>query len=291
MIIDGKAIANQIQTEIQHEISCLSGRRPNLAVIIVGDHPASLIYVERKTRACEEVGMGSKRIALPATTSEYDLIATIQSLNNDDTIDGILLQLPLPPHLNPIHILHQISPDKDVDGLHPYNVGKMLIGNPHTFFPCTPLGIKEMLVRSGVEVSGKHAVILGRSNLVGKPMAAILMQNAEGGNATVTVAHSRTKNIKEICCSADILIAAIGHPLFVKAGMVKEGAVVIDVGINKISADNKQGYRLVGDVDFENVASKCSMISPVPGGVGPMTIVMLLSNTLRSYKFRHSLPL
>lgn len=289
MIIDGKAIAQIIQNEIKASIAEIKGRPPALAVIIVGNHPPSIIYVDRKTKACAEVGMRSKKIQFSDQISEAELIDTIKALNDDSEIDGILLQLPLPPHLNQMKILHQISPDKDVDGLHPYNVGKMLIGDTHTFFPCTPLGVKELLMRSGVNTKGKHVVILGRSNLVGKPMAAILMQNAAGANATVTIAHSQSKNLKELCVSADILIAAIGHPHFVKADMVKDKAVVIDVGINKIEANNSLGYRLVGDVDFEQVRDKCDLITPVPGGVGPMTIVMLLSNTLKSYNFKYRL--
>ncbi len=283
MLIDGKFIANQIQQEIKQTIAKMPGRRPCLAVIIVGDNPASQIYVQRKTQACADVGMTSSKIQLPATASEDELLAEIGKLNANPLVDGILVQLPLPPHMNTIKIINHISPAKDVDGLHPLNVGKMLIGDPKAFFPCTPLGIKELLIRAEVEVAGKHVLILGRSNLVGKPMAAILMQNIQGGNATVTLAHSRTTNLKGLCATADILIAAIGRPRFVTADMVKAGAVVIDVGINKIEAANKLGYKLVGDVDFEQVQAKCALITPVPGGVGPMTIVMLLSNTLKSY--------
>lgn len=285
MLIDGKAIAAQIQQEIKEAVAKLPGRKPCLAVVIVGEHPPSQIYVSRKMKACGEVGITSIQRKLPNTISEKELLAEIEKLNVNDAIDGILVQLPLPPHINPLKITYHINPKKDVDGLNPYNVGKLLIGDPHTFFPCTPLGIKELLIRSNVEVAGKHVVILGRSNLVGKPMAAILMQNIPGGNATVTVAHSRTKSLEALCANADVLIAAMGQPQFVKSSMVKPGAVVIDVGINKIGAENPLGYRLVGDVDFENVKDKCSLITPVPGGVGPMTIVMLLSNTLKSYLF------
>lgn len=285
MLIDGKEIADQIQDEIRQallQIPC--SRRPCLAVVIVGEHPASLIYVARKTKACSEVGITSIKCALPATISQEELINHIQKLNEDPNVDGILIQLPLPPHLNPLKIISCLSPDKDVDGLHPNNVGKMLIGDPNTFLPCTPLGIKTLIERSGIEVAGKHALIIGRSNLVGKPMAAILMQSSPGGNATVTVAHSRTTNLPQLCRMADIVIAAIGQPQFVKVEMIKEGAVVIDVGINKIDNAKKDGgYRIVGDVDFENVKKKCSFITPVPGGVGPMTIAMLLSNTFKSY--------
>lgn len=284
MIIDGKKIAAQVQQEIKEQLNTMGGRKPCLAVIIVGSHPASLIYIDRKTKACGETGIESRRISLPEETDEKKLIDEIEKLNHDDTVDGILLQLPLPKHISPSNILSRISPAKDVDGLHPTNLGKLLSGEKDPFIPCTPLGVKVLLERSQVEVSGKHVVVLGRSNLVGKPMAAILMQNAIGGNATVTVANSYTKNVAELCRMADIIIAAMGQPLFVKADMVKEGAVVIDVGINKVpDASVKSGYRIVGDVDFDSVAKKCSFITPVPGGVGPMTIAMLLSNTLKSY--------
>lgn len=290
MLIDGKKIAHQVQEEIKQALTQLPlHRRPCLAVIIVGDHPASQIYVSRKIKACEEVGITSLRYALPVHISQEELIARIRELNENNQVDGILLQLPLPSHLNPLQAISCLSPDKDVDGLHPINVGKMLIGDPNTFLPCTPLGVKTLLERSGIDTSGKHALVIGRSNLVGKPMAAILMQSAEGGNATVTVAHSKTNNLEQLCRMADIVIAAIGRPRFVKADMIKNGAVVIDVGINKIAVPgSSSGYEIVGDVDFENVKDKCSFITPVPGGVGPMTIAMLLSNTLKSYlkKFR-----
>lgn len=292
MLIDGKGIADQIQQEIKQALDQLpSSRRPCLAVMIVGEHPASLIYVARKTKACEEVGITSIKYALPATTSHDELVHQIQKLNADDNVDGILVQLPLPSHLNPLKIISHLSPEKDVDGQHPYNIGKMLTGDPNTFLPCTPLGIKTLIERSGIEVAGKHVLIIGRSNLVGKPMAAILMQSSPGGNATVTVAHSRTTNLKALCQMADVVIAAIGQPRFVTADMIKPGAVVIDVGINKIDAPQEdRGYLLVGDVDFDNVKEKCSFITPVPGGVGPMTIAMLLSNTLKSFLNRFKLP-
>lgn len=286
MLIDGKAIAAQIQQEIKFAVSRLSGRTPCLAVIIVGNNPASQIYVSKKTKACADVGIDSLKTQLPSTITESQLMAEIDALNRNEAVDGILLQLPLPPHINALKVIQQISPDKDVDGLHPMNVGKLLTGDSQAFFPCTPLGIKEMLLRTKIEVAGKHVLILGRSNLVGKPLAALLMQNVPGGNATVTIANSRTKNIKALCLIADIIIAAIGQPHFLKADMVKEGAVVIDVGINKVAAHNKLGYAIVGDVDFERVKEKCAYITPVPGGVGPMTIAMLLSNTLKSYTRR-----
>lgn len=284
MLIDGKAIAQQVQQEIKLKLIELSGRPPCLAVIIAGDNPASKIYVSRKTKACTDVGMNSIKLELPSNVSEQELLGEISKLNTDDTVDGILVQLPLPPHINPIKIIHHISPLKDVDGLHPINVGKLFIGETDTFVPCTPLGIQVLLERSNIEVAGKHALIIGRSNLVGKPLAALLMQSNPGGNATVTIAHSRTRNLKDLCLMADIVIAAIGRPRFVTADMIKEGAVVVDVGINKIDTPGKNpSYQLVGDVDFDHVKDKCSWITPVPGGVGPMTIAMLLSNTLKSY--------
>lgn len=287
MIIDGKEIAAQIRQEIKEEIASLKGRKPCLAVVIVGKHPASLIYIDRKTKACAETGIESLRIALPEETAQEDLIREIEKLNSMEKVDGILLQLPLPRQINANAVLERISPEKDVDGLHPTNLGRLFIGEKDPFIPCTPLGIKVLLERSKIEVSGKHVVVLGRSNLVGKPMAAILMQNAIGGNATVTVVNSYTKNVSDLCQKADIIIAAMGQPLFVKAEMVKDGAVVIDVGINKIEdKKSSSGYRIVGDVDYDNVASKCAFITPVPGGVGPMTIAMLLSNTLKSYRQR-----
>jgi methylenetetrahydrofolate dehydrogenase (NADP+)/methenyltetrahydrofolate cyclohydrolase len=284
MIIDGNAIAKKIQQEIKSQISAHTGRPPCLAMILVGEHPPSLIYVNRKIQACAAIGCLSIRLQLPADISEKELITEIKKLNTNTTVDGILLQLPLPAHLNPLNIIQCISPDKDVDGLHPINVGKLLIGDPQGFVPCTPLGIKVMLERSSINVSGKHVVMVGRSNLVGKPIAALLMQHAEGANATVTVIHSKTQNPKEVCRLADILIVAIGKPRYLTADMVKEGAVIIDVGINKIEkSDNPQGYQIVGDVDFDAVKDKCSAISPVPGGVGPMTIAMLMSNTWKSF--------
>lgn len=287
MIIDGKAIANVIQQEIKNKVDQLTGRKPCLAVILVGDDPASQIYVGRKIQACQAVGILSLQRKYPANLPQEDLIAEVQRLNSDPTVDGILIQLPLPPHLHAPSILRQLAPDKDVDGLHPINAGKLLIGDTDGFAPCTPLGIKVLLEKSGIDATGSHAVILGRSNLVGKPLAALLMQNAPGANATVTIAHSRSKNIKEICQQADILIAAIGRPKFVTRDMIKAGACIIDVGINKIADPSaSKGYAIVGDVDFEQVKDKCNKISPVPGGVGPMTIAMLCSNTLKSYQQR-----
>jgi methylenetetrahydrofolate dehydrogenase (NADP+) / methenyltetrahydrofolate cyclohydrolase len=293
MIIDGKKIAQEIQDEIKAALLNNRARKPCLAVVLVGEHPASQIYVNRKAQACEDVGIRSLKLELPPTTSESALLKQIEQLNNDPDVDGILVQLPLPHQINPTHITEAIKPEKDVDGFHPTNVGKMLIGETDGFLPCTPLGIRMLLERSKIEVAGKHALILGRSNIVGKPMAAILMQSNPEGNATVTIAHSRTRDLAALTKQADIIIAAIGQPLFLKADMIKEGAVVIDVGINKIEdASRSTGYRIVGDADFANIKDKCSFITPVPGGVGPMTIAMLLSNTLKSYyrRTKHVVP-
>lgn len=287
MIIDGKAIADQIQLEIKQQIANIKGRPPCLAVILVGNNPASQIYVNRKTQSCAEVGILSVRKNLPVDCTEEVLLDILDSFNTNPEVDGILLQLPLPPQIDTANVLRQISPEKDVDGLHPYNAGKLFMGETDGFAPCTPLGIKVLLERTGINVSGRHALIIGRSNLVGKPMASLLIQNAPGANATVTIAHSKSENLKELCKEADILIAAIGRPEFVKADMVKENAVVIDVGINKIDdPTSTKGYKIVGDVDFERVKDKCSFITPVPGGIGPMTIAMLLSNTLKSWSQR-----
>jgi methylenetetrahydrofolate dehydrogenase (NADP+)/methenyltetrahydrofolate cyclohydrolase len=292
MIIDGKKIADEIQQEIKNTIQHLTNRPPCLVVLLVGDHSPSQIYVNRKTQACEAVGIHSIKYELPSTISEDELIEKIETLNQNPNVDGILVQLPVPHHINPTRITHCISPDKDVDGFHPYNVGRMLIGETNGFLPCTPLGIKVLLERSAIDMSGQHALIIGRSNIVGKPMAALLMQGTPGGNATVTVAHRYSTDLKKFCLLADMIIVAIGKPKFITADMVKEGAIVIDVGINKIvDPTKKNGYQIVGDVDFTHVAPKCSFITPVPGGVGPMTIAMLLHNTLLSYQYRFKLPL
>ncbi len=285
MIIDGKQIAETIQQEIKEVVQSLVARPPCLAVVIVGNHPASQIYVNRKTQACASVGIRSLKIELPATLTEAELLKEVERLNHDPAIDGILVQLPLPAHINPIRITYHISPEKDVDGFHPFNVGKMLIGELDGFLPCTPLGIKTLLERSSIDISGKHALIIGRSNIVGKPMAALLMQATPGGNATVTVAHRHTTDLKSLSLLADIVIVAIGQPKFLTADMVKEGAIVVDVGINKVAdASKKSGYQIVGDVDFEHVAPKCSFITPVTGGIGHMTIAMILHNTLLGYR-------
>ena len=272
-IIDGKVISKLVREEIAAEVVEFKKKydsAPGLAVIIVGNDPASQVYVRNKKRGCEEVGFYSESYELPAETTQEELIALVERLNNDDKIHGILVQLPLPKHLNETEVLLKIKPEKDVDAFHPYNVGKIMIGN-HDLLPCTPAGVMVLLEKSGIEVSGKKCVVIGRSNIVGKPMAMLLLH----ANGTVTICHSRTQNLKEVCREADILVASIGKPEFVKGDMVKEGAVVVDVGINRLESG-----KLVGDVDFAEVEPKASYITPVPGGVGPMTITMLLKNTL-----------
>ena len=278
MLIDGKKIAGEIQAEIEKRIYEIQGRKPGLAVILVGANPASQSYVRSKRKACASVGIVSTVIELPATIAESDLLKQIDQLNRDPSVDGILVQLPLPHHIDEKIITAAISPAKDVDGFHPYNVGKMLLGEEGGFLPCTPHGIQVLLEKSKIQVEGKHVVIVGRSNIVGKPLAAILMQKKPHCNATVTVAHSQSEHLSTLTSSADILVAAIGRPFFIKKEMVKPGATVIDVGINRLP-DGK----LVGDVDFEPVAEIASHITPVPGGIGPMTIAMLLKNTLLSF--------
>jgi methylenetetrahydrofolate dehydrogenase (NADP+)/methenyltetrahydrofolate cyclohydrolase len=281
-IIDGKAIAEEIQQELVGRIEALrnGGNPPGLAVVLVGENPASISYVTAKERDCEKVGIVSFDHRLPESTSETDLLALIDRLNNDSTVHGILVQLPLPEHIDSDRVLQRIDPRKDVDGFHPLSLGRMLTGLP-TLLPCTPHGVVQMLMRSGNDPAGKHVVILGRSNIVGRPLANLLALKKEGGNATVTICHSRTPDIPAITRQADILVAAIGSPRFVTADHVSEGVVVIDVGVNRIEdASKKRGYRLVGDVDFDTVSKKASAITPVPGGVGPMTRTMLLFNTV-----------
>lgn len=259
------------------------GITPGLSVVLVGENPASQVYVRMKGRACDEAGMHSDTITMSADTSEAELLSVIQRLNADDNVHGILVQLPLPDQINEQRVLHSIRPDKDVDGFHPENVGKVSIGDPTGFRPATPYGVQQMLIRSGVDPSGQHVVIVGRSNIVGRPMAALLLHKGKGGNATVTVCHSRTRDLPTITRQADILIAAIGQPAFVKGDWIRPGAVVIDVGVNRVDdPTTKKGYRLVGDVDFEAAKSLASAITPVPGGVGPMTITMLLYNTVQA---------
>ena len=276
-IIDGKAISAQIRQEIKQETEKFAsehGFRPGLAVIIVGEDPASQVYVRNKKRACDEVGFYSESYELPADTTQDELNALVDKLNADDKIHGILCQLPLPKHLDENAVILRIDPKKDVDAFHPYNVGKIMIGD-YSFLPCTPAGVMALIERSGIDVTGKECVVVGRSNIVGKPQAMLLLH----AHGTVTVCHSRTKNLAEVCRRADILVAAIGKADFFTADMVKEGAIVIDVGMNR-RADGK----LTGDVDFESVAPKASYITPVPGGVGPMTITMLMKNTLTAAK-------
>ncbi len=286
-ILDGTAIARAIRDEVAVEVGRVSrdGRKPGLAAVLVGEDPASGVYVRSKGKACEEAGMHSETIRLPAETSEGELLATVDRLNTDPAIHGILVQLPLPKHINSERVLHRIEPAKDVDGFHPMNVGKLVTGDKTAFRPATPYGVQQMLLRSGIDTRGAHAVIVGRSNIVGKPMANLLIQQGQGGDATVTVCHSRTRDLPAVTRLADILIAAIGKAEFVTADMVRPGAVVIDVGINRVDDPARpRGYRLVGDVAYGAVAQIASAITPVPGGVGPMTIAMLLQNTLQAMK-------
>ena len=284
-LLDGVAMGRAIRQEVAQDVARLVqvGIKPGLAVVLVGEDPASQVYVRSKGKACEEAGMHSVTIRLPATTSQAELLATIDKLNADPAIHGMLVQLPLPKGMNSEQVLRRIDPRKDVDGFHPENVGKLVTGDPTAFRPATPYGVQQMLIRSGVETKGAHAVIIGRSNIVGKPMANLLIQQGPGGDATVTVCHSRTRDLPAIARQADILIAAIGKAEFVTADMVRPGAVVIDVGINRVDdASKEKGYRLCGDVAFVPVAAIASAITPVPGGVGPMTIAMLLKNTLQA---------
>ncbi|MCF6286118.1 MAG: bifunctional methylenetetrahydrofolate dehydrogenase/methenyltetrahydrofolate cyclohydrolase FolD [Candidatus Hydrogenedentes bacterium] len=283
-IISGKELSAEIRAELKVDVSAVAKakRTPGLAVVLVGEDPASQVYVKSKRRICGELGINSYAHDLPVTCTERRLLNLIAKLNDDPKVHGILVQMPLPEHIDEQKVLNAVDPAKDVDGFHPLNVGKLLNGE-EGFVPCTPAGCIEMLLRSGYDPAGKHVVVLGRSNIVGKPVAALLMQKAPGGNATVTVCHSRTKNLSAITKQADILIAAIGIPEFVKSRMVKEGVIVIDVGINRIpDKTRKSGSRLVGDVDFESVSKKAKAITPVPGGVGPMTIAMLMKNTVEA---------
>ena len=284
-LIDGNAIGATMRAELGGEIAALTkqGIKPGLAVVLVGDNPASEVYVRIKGKACEEAGLYHETVKLPKDTSEAALMGLLERLNANPKIHGILVQLPLPKQIDTNRALHRIDPRKDVDGFHPENVGKVAVGDPTGFRPATPYGVQQLLLRSGVETKGAHAVIVGRSNIVGRPMAALLLQDAPGGNATVTVCHSRTRNIEQHTSQADILIVAIGKPEFVTGSMVKSGAVVIDVGVNRVDdPSRKQGYRLVGDVQFEEAKQVASAITPVPGGVGPMTITMLLYNTVQA---------
>ncbi len=283
VILDGKKTSNDLKEEIAAEVvkRKASGKKiPHLAAILVGTDGASMTYVNSKVKACEKVGFNSTLIDLPEETTEEQLLHEIAELNNDKDIDGFIVQLPLPKHIDEQKVLMAVDPDKDVDGFHPVNVGKMTLDLP-TFLPATPFGILELLKRYKVETSGKNVVVIGRSHIVGRPMSILMSQKREAGNATVTVAHSRTKDLSEITRKADIIVAALGKAEFLTGDMVKEGVTVIDVGITRVKDDTKKrGYRLAGDVDFESVAPKSSFITPVPGGVGPMTIAMLLKNTL-----------
>ena len=288
-IIDGKAIAVQIRQEAKAEAALLLEQsiEPCLAVVLVGEDPASKAYVGSKVKACAEVGVKSIKIVLDATTSQAELLEQIAKLNADPLVNGILVQLPLPKHMDENEVIEALDPAKDVDGFHPVNVGKLGIGI-ECLTPCTPSGIPELIVRSGLPMSGKHAVVIGRSNIVGKPMMNILVQKGEKANCTVTCCHSGTKDLTEFTRQADILIAAIGVPQFVTADMVKPGATVIDVGINRVDdSDDPRGYRLVGDVDFAGVEAVAGAITPVPGGVGPMTVAMLMKNTVKAARLQH----
>ena len=286
IILDGKKTSNDIKAEIAESVKGIvanGSRPPHLAAVIVGNDGASLTYVGSKVRACKRVGFDSTLINLPESTSEDELLEKVNELNNDEQIDGYIVQLPLPKHINSQKILMAVNADKDVDGFHPTNLGKMALSLP-TFISATPFGIMELLKRYNVETSGKHTVVIGRSDIVGRPISILMSQKSNPGNSTVTLAHSRTKNIEELTSQADIVISALGIPNFVKADMVKEGAVIVDVGITRVVDNSAKGYKIVGDVDYVNVLKKSSYITPVPGGVGPMTIAMLLKNTLLAYK-------
>ena len=286
IILDGKKTSNDIKAEIAEsvkDITANGSRPPHLAAVIVGNDGASLTYVSSKVRACKRVGFDSTLIKLPEKISENELLEKVNELNKDENIDGYIVQLPLPKHIDSQKILMAVDADKDVDGFHPTNFGKMALSLP-TFISATPFGIMELLKRYNVETSGKHTVVIGRSDIVGRPISILMSQKSNPGNSTVTLAHSRTKNIEVLTKEADIIISALGVPNFVNEDMVKEGSVIIDVGITRVADNSQKGYKIVGDVDYENVSQKCSYITPVPGGVGPMTIAMLLKNTLLAYK-------
>ena len=285
IILDGRKTSNDIKDEIAEsvkEIVASGSRAPHLAAVIVGEDGASLTYVGSKVRACERVGFDSTLVKLPETTSEQELLDKVNELNNDQNIDGYIVQLPLPSHIDSQKILMAVDPAKDVDGFHPTNFGKMALNLP-TFISATPYGIMELLERYNVDTQGKHTVVIGRSDIVGRPVSILMSRKSNPGNSTVTLAHSRTQNIAELTKQADIVISALGSPDFVKADMVKDGVVVVDVGITRVKDDSEKGYKIVGDVDYENVSKKASYITPVPGGVGPMTIAMLLKNTLQAF--------
>jgi methylenetetrahydrofolate dehydrogenase (NADP+) / methenyltetrahydrofolate cyclohydrolase len=284
-LIEGRTVAEKVYAELRGEIAGLKndGRTPGLAVVLVGDNPASRAYVRSKDKMCRDLGLHSVKLELPADTTQSELLGRVEELNRDPAIHGILVQSPPPKQIDEASIVRAIDPAKDVDGFHPANIAKLALGDESGFVPCTPLGCQRLLVESGTEIAGAHVVVLGRSMIVGKPLALLLMRKGRGGDATVTVVHSRSKNLAEITRSADILIAAIGQPEFVRAEHVRDGAVVIDVGINRVDDPTmERGYRLVGDVAFAEVSEKASAITPVPGGVGPMTIAMLMANTVRA---------
>ena len=285
-IIDGNKVAAEMQAEMVGEVEKLKaeGVTPGLSVVLVGEDPASKVYVRNKARTCKKLGIKSEQYNLDADASEQEVLDLVQKLNEDETVHGILVQMPLPKQIDEGKVINAISAEKDVDGFHPMNVGKMVVGEPG-FLPCTPHGVQHLLLRSGIEISGKHVVVVGRSNIVGKPVANILLQKQEGANATVTVCHTGTADIGAHTREADIIIAAAGRPNTVTADMVKEGVVVIDVGVNRVDDPSaRRGFKLVGDVDFDAVKEKAAAISPVPGGVGPMTITMLMHNTITSAK-------
>ncbi|NIM19949.1 MAG: bifunctional methylenetetrahydrofolate dehydrogenase/methenyltetrahydrofolate cyclohydrolase FolD [Candidatus Latescibacteria bacterium] len=287
-LLDGKALAATIKQEVKDSVP--EGARPALAVVQVGEDPASSVYIRSKVRSCEECGFDSQHVHLEEGIRQAELLKTLRKLNDDQSVHGLLLQLPLPQHLDPDEAIRTIEPIKDVDGFHPENLGLLVSGQPR-FVPCTPLGIRELLVRNRIDIAGKRVVVLGRSIVVGKPLALLFALKGEGGDATVSICHSRTKNLGEHAASADILVAAMGKPGLVTGDMVKEGAVVVDVGINRVpDPSKKKGYRLVGDVDFESVAPKVSHITPVPGGVGPMTVAMLMASTLKAYSLQVASP-
>jgi methylenetetrahydrofolate dehydrogenase (NADP+)/methenyltetrahydrofolate cyclohydrolase len=284
-LIEGRAVAEKVYTELRNEIAELKkrGRTPGLAVVLVGDNPASRAYVRSKDKMCRDLGLHSLKLELPAETTQEELLARVQELNRDPAVHGILVQSPPPKQIDEAAIVRAIDPAKDVDGFHPMNVAKLVLGDESGFVPCTPLGCQRLLVESEIEITGAHVVVLGRSMIVGKPLALLLMRKGKGGDATVTVVHSRSQRLTDITRSADILIAAIGQPEFVRAEHVRDGAIVIDVGINRVDDPTmERGYRLVGDVAFDEVSEKAAAITPVPGGVGPMTIAMLMANTVRA---------
>ena len=291
-LIDGRAIAQNVYGELRREIADLkaNGVTPGLAVVLVGDDPASRAYVRSKDKMCRELGLHSVKLELPVSTTQDELLSRVKELNRDPNIHGILVQSPPPAHIDEAAIVRALDPRKDVDGFHPENVAKLVLEDPSGFVPCTPLGVQRLLLESHIEINGAHVVVLGRSMIVGKPLALLLMQKNANGNATVTIVHSRSRDLMQITRSADIVVAAIGRAQFLKADHVREGAVIIDVGINRVEdSASERGYRLVGDVAFDEVSNKASAITPVPGGVGPMTIAMLMANTVKAARQAHAI--